>query len=62
MDILSKDTLNLLRDEKLRKAVERVLEPGTSTSETVTVQDDDSIGSKKAAGSSKQVTVRRLSA
>jgi hypothetical protein len=60
MDILSKDTLTLLRDENLRKAVERVLETGTPSSETVVIRNDDS-EEASTQRNSKKVTVRRLS-
>lgn len=54
MDILSKETLRLLRDENVRKTVHEVLEDAASgASKTVTTE-------KKNEQESTRVTVRRL--
>jgi len=58
MEILSKDTLQLLQNEKLRDTVHRVLEQadiGQSQAETVTITKVDE-------QPPREVTVRRLSA
>jgi hypothetical protein len=62
MDILSKDTLLLLRDEKLQQAVNDILqrranEPGHVTV-TINTESDTTAGESQ----SRRVTVRRLSA
>jgi len=62
MDILSKDTLTLLRDADLRKAVEEVLtsEDSASSTKTVTVQKIES-SSSAPRQEPTEVTIRRVS-
>jgi hypothetical protein len=63
MDILSKDTLALLRDTDLRKAIEEVLNAKTedtrSSTQVVNVQRDTPDNSD-AHCEPTQVTVRRI--
>lgn len=66
MDILSPDTMTLLRDENLRKAVcevlDRVTESKTVTVTTTSERNVSSGGqsSNDQASTSTQVTVRRV--
>ena len=64
MDILSKDTLALLDDKNLRKAVDELLTRAAGESSTVTViiPKSDSDASSANEPESKQVILRRLSA
>ena len=59
MDILSPDTLALLLDENLRKAVDELLgtKDGDQKTVTVTRKTDDSAGGTKKP---TEVTVRRV--
>lgn len=54
VEILSEETLRLLRDKDVQKTVREVLDDARTTSKTVTVKSED----KRDSG---QVTVRRLS-
>ena len=63
MDILSRDTLILVQDEKLRKAVEELLTKAAGASSIVTVLIPKTESDQSASEpESRQFTLRRLSA
>jgi hypothetical protein len=55
MDILSPNTLTLLKDEKLQKAIEEILKQGTNEAKTVELTKNAG-----EAGPATQVRVRRV--
>ena len=61
MEILSKDTMALLGDEKIRKALDELLKDH-GTEKVVEVRKSNSDKSEQASEEVRVVTLRRLSA
>jgi hypothetical protein len=63
MEVLSKETLALLRNIKVREALEKVLkEPSPSSTVTVQISRDDPESGSATDRESTTLTIRRLSA